>query len=57
MKNDWLESPFIDIKVSDSECKDGYEDMFSYEWAGLSAYCKVEGMAEFMPYQEPVKNT
>jgi len=43
MKNDWLESPFIDIKVSDSECKDGYEDMFSYEWAGLSAYCKVEG--------------
>jgi hypothetical protein len=41
LAKDWDTKPFIDIKVSDKPCEDGWENLFSKQWKGVDKYCEA----------------
>ena len=36
---DWGKAPFIDMKVETDGCQEGWEPVFSKEWAGMEYTC------------------
>jgi hypothetical protein len=38
---EWRIRPFVDVKVQKTPCGEGYEDLWTYKWHGLSEGCET----------------